>query len=302
MIGARVDRRADVWSLGVILWELIAGRVLFKRKTETETVVAVTRMTRPPLSSMRPGISPRLEEIVERALAREPDDRHATAAALADDLEAWLAEQPGPADAAEVSAWMHRLFPGEPEEEERLVSAALADALPTVDERSPIERSAVVRRSSGPPRLSRRAAIGAYVLAVALAMAVGALAALWSRGDAMRTSAPDATREDATSSPARKAAPAESTDVGPIRAPPNPDAPASEVLAPGHGTVSIAAVGGGADVYERGHRLGTIPGEFMLPEGRHVLVLRSHGGAELHRIGVRVRAGHASRVHVDLGR
>lgn len=184
MIGARVDRRADVWSLGVVLWELVAGRSLFKRRTETETVMAVTQLERPPLTSLRPELSPRLDAIVARALAREPEDRYPTAAAMAEDLLAWLAEQPGPADAAEVAAWMQRLFPSEAEEDARLVRRALHDSLPAYDAGTTQERSAVVRRSE-PTRIAplrpRAAGVGLYLVALALAAAVGALVALWPR-------------------------------------------------------------------------------------------------------------------------
>ncbi len=175
MIGAKVDRSADVWSLGVVLWELLAGRALFKRRTETETVVAVTKLERPPLAELRPGLCPRLEAIVERALAREPRDRFGTAAEMAETLEAWLASQPGPADQAEVAAWMNRLFPDEEVREDRLVRHALATALPRYETGSH-EMSAVVRKSDPSPR--PRIAL-AYLLALVLAIAAGAVAALW---------------------------------------------------------------------------------------------------------------------------
>jgi serine/threonine-protein kinase len=185
MLGARVDRRADVWSLGVVLWEIVAGRTLFKRRTESETVMAVTRLELPALATLRPGSPSRLDEIVARALAREPEDRYPTAAALAEDLHAWLDEQPGPADAAEVAAWMQRLFPDEAEREEQLVRRAYYETLPTFDEPSFPERSAIVRRSRPPSPAAARpmASLGLYLLALALAVAVGAVAALWPRGD-----------------------------------------------------------------------------------------------------------------------
>ncbi len=176
MVGARVDRRADVWSLGVVLWELLAGQPLFKRRTETETVMAVTRLERPPLAELRPGLCPKLEAIVDRALAREPEDRFPNAGAMADELRAWLDEQPGPGDPAEVAAWMDRLFPGEAAEEAALVRKALAKDLAPFDATTGHEQSGVVRRDR-----KRRGLAVAYLIALALAIAVGALAALASR-------------------------------------------------------------------------------------------------------------------------
>lgn len=269
MIGARVDRRADVWSLGVVLWELLAGRALFKRKTETETVVAATRMEREALSSLRPGISPRLEAIVDRALARDPDDRHPTAEALADELCAWLREQPGPGDAAEVAAWLRELFPGEADDEDALVKRALSPRLTALDTG---ERSAVVRRSS-PPALTRRLTLLVYAASVLAAMTIGALAALWPR-------APEPPVKQAAGDFAR-AAPA-------------------PVLAAGYGAVSIAASGGWAEVYEGERRLGTTPGRFVLPAGSHQLSLRPHGGTAIRPLRVAVREGEESHARVEL--
>jgi eukaryotic-like serine/threonine-protein kinase len=179
MLGARADRRADVWSLGVVLWELLAGRSLFKRKTETETLMAVTQNERPALSFLRPEIPPALEAIVDRALARDPQDRHASANDLANDLSRWLCSQPGPADSAEVAAWMHTLFPGEASNDEALVQRALDRELPVFSIRPTEERSAVVRKSDAPTKAALRIApIVLYLLALLLAIAVGALVAL----------------------------------------------------------------------------------------------------------------------------
>ena len=272
MIGASVDRRADIWSLGVVLWELLAGRTLFKRKTETETVVAATRMERPSLSSLRPGVSPRLEAIVDRALARDPDERHPSAAALAEELERWLSEQPGPGDAGEVAAWLRELFPGEADDEDALVRRALSPRLAASDDRTSGERSQVVRRSSPPPGLTRRLTLLVYAASLVAAIAIGALAALWPRG----TPAPP------LKDPARERAAA--------------------VLAAGHGAVSIAASGGWAEVYEGERRLGTTPGRFVLREGAHQLALRPHGGTASRALRVRVRAGEESHVRVALDR
>src|SRR5690606_26715368 len=109
---------------------------------------------------------------------RDPAERYPTAEALATDLREWLAEQPGPADTAEVAAWMQRLFPGKAVDEEVLVQRALREILPAFEERASEDRSAVVRRSNA-SRLGLRATVGFYVLALVLAMGIGAIAALW---------------------------------------------------------------------------------------------------------------------------
>lgn len=80
--GKLVDRRADVFALGVVLHELLTGRRLFKRATEPETLLAVVEAPIPRPSELVPELPPALDAIVARALAREPRERHASAREL----------------------------------------------------------------------------------------------------------------------------------------------------------------------------------------------------------------------------
>ena len=89
--GQPADSRADLFSLGVVLWELLAGRKLFRGKTEVETLNNVVEMPVPALSSLRADVPAELERIIVRALARDPAERYATAYELAEELEAVLA-------------------------------------------------------------------------------------------------------------------------------------------------------------------------------------------------------------------
>ncbi len=84
------DGRSDLFSLGVVLWELLAGRKLFRAKDDVETLKNVLEMPVPALSSIRPDlddVSPQLDGIVQRALARDPAARQATGYELAEELE-----------------------------------------------------------------------------------------------------------------------------------------------------------------------------------------------------------------------
>ena len=77
-----VDRRADVFSLGVLLWELLTLERLFAAGSDVETVIAI-RHGRPvaPPSAHRPEVPPRLDDVVTTMLARSVDERFSTAAA-----------------------------------------------------------------------------------------------------------------------------------------------------------------------------------------------------------------------------
>jgi eukaryotic-like serine/threonine-protein kinase len=86
-----LDGRSDLFSLGVVLWELLAGRKLFRGKSEFQTLKNVTEMEVPAPSSLRPDVPPELDRIVARMLARDPADRYPTGRALAEDLDGVLA-------------------------------------------------------------------------------------------------------------------------------------------------------------------------------------------------------------------
>ncbi len=78
-----VDHRADLWSLGVILYRVLTGRRPFASKALLESVVEIATAPIPPPSSVRPELSPEVDRFFERALARKPDDRFQSAKELA---------------------------------------------------------------------------------------------------------------------------------------------------------------------------------------------------------------------------
>ncbi len=81
------DRRSDIWSLGVVLWEALTLRRLFRGATENETMRMVLTLDIPKPSSINHDSPPDLDAICMRALERDRDRRYATAKELARDLE-----------------------------------------------------------------------------------------------------------------------------------------------------------------------------------------------------------------------
>ncbi|HEX3902412.1 MAG TPA: serine/threonine-protein kinase [Polyangia bacterium] len=82
-----LDGRSDLFSLGVVLWELLAGQKLFRGKSDFQTLKNVAEMEIPAPSSLRPDVSPELDRVVARALARDPAQRYATGQELAEELD-----------------------------------------------------------------------------------------------------------------------------------------------------------------------------------------------------------------------
>jgi serine/threonine protein kinase len=78
-VGMPVDRRSDVFALGVVLYESLAVRRLFDEVNDFRTMTAIVEGKVPPLSTAWPEAPPELERIVMKALALSPDDRFATA-------------------------------------------------------------------------------------------------------------------------------------------------------------------------------------------------------------------------------
>src|SRR5436305_5032014 len=77
--GWPVDARADVYALGCVLFEMVAGQPPFKRENEYATMYAHTSEPAPALSSMAPGVTPGLDAAVSRALAKDPEARFQSA-------------------------------------------------------------------------------------------------------------------------------------------------------------------------------------------------------------------------------
>ena len=88
--GKPVDERADIFAVGALLWEMLAGRRLFEGPSNKDTVLMIREAQVPSLEQFNPYVDQELMTIIWRSLAREVDDRYSTAKELGQDLTSYL--------------------------------------------------------------------------------------------------------------------------------------------------------------------------------------------------------------------
>lgn len=110
----RVDRRSDVFALGICLYELSTGSRLFDGDNEFGVMNRIVTGDVPPPSSRRSSYPKALERIVMRALSTDIDKRYPTCLHMQHDLEAFLRDARLDGSSSALAAWMHRVFKPQP--------------------------------------------------------------------------------------------------------------------------------------------------------------------------------------------
>jgi serine/threonine-protein kinase len=134
--GQKIDRRTDIFALGVVLHELLTGKRLFKRDTDVSTLTAVgeCRAERP--SNMIEGLPEDLDDVVLKALRRNPKDRYPEAEQFQLALEQWILK--------------HQLPSGEP------AVAQFVAALPAEVEKKAAERARKAQKGGTPAKAEKK--------------------------------------------------------------------------------------------------------------------------------------------------
>jgi serine/threonine-protein kinase len=127
-----IDRRADIYAVGVMLWEAIAGRRMWEGAPEGKVIRSLAKGEIPRLRETLPDVAPELEHITERALAVEPDQRYATAAEMQHELEQALTKLHGFVHPRELAEFMLKNFGDRRQFQQRSIERALRGPVTTV--------------------------------------------------------------------------------------------------------------------------------------------------------------------------
>ncbi len=314
--GEDVDERSDLFSTGVVLYELLTGQALFPGSNLSEIVRRLYAPETPQPSEACPGLPPALDPVVLRALMRKPEERFACAREFDRALEQAAAEAGLHASRAEFADWLHKAIP--PRRIQPLASEA--DVVLGSSTSPAVAASSTRELATQEPQEKRRAVLPWLLLLVGFGGAVALVAFFWWWPNASDT--PRASQRQALSSPPGGAEPV-SVDGGPADAATGTDsfdgatedgasaaaqapgdrAPAAAIVRPS-GTLVLNSEPW-ARIFVDGRDTGvttpTISG-LVLPAGRHRVTLVNPALELSATFEVDIQRGQVTKRFVDLAR
>jgi serine/threonine protein kinase len=277
--GRDLDRRSDIFSLGIILHEMLTGRRLFKSEDEIKTLERIKAGDVDPPSTLNPSVPARLDEIVMRALAKDADDRYQDARELHADLLEFLYPASPDLTQQSLAHFMAELFTDETgherdrlEEGTRLAlamheSQQSVDLEPEWEEDSPSTRTrggTVAEQAPAPPQSK----VPYVVAGLALLLSAGTAGFFLTRPD------PVAAVDTTADAPIAPNTGAVQVKIAPV---------AAQVVVDG------TVIGTGTDVL--------VPN--LTPDAEHTLVVSAEGYATVTEV-VTVAAGERVRLPLTL--
>jgi serine/threonine-protein kinase len=132
-LGEKVDARSDIFSLGIIFWEVLTCRHLFKRKLDIDTLRAIVSSRIPPVRAFNKDVTVALDAVVQRALEKEAADRYQTAADMGNAIREHLRRTKTMAGGREIRSFYMSVLADRMEEKRKLLKELEdADDIPAI--------------------------------------------------------------------------------------------------------------------------------------------------------------------------
>jgi len=332
-MGKPLDRRSDVFSMGVVLYEMLAGKKLFQGDTDLNTLEQVrTARVEPLPHELNAEVPKDLEDILLKALAKEPDERFQSASEMEEALQQFMRKAGYSTGGYSLSQYMSRLFKDDIEEELReeeewdqtMVSEALsADTLATsLKDQTAVPEKPAPQPAPQPVQVTGRdiadkkeAPLLTKVLAAVIAVAALAGIGVWMKSRPAPAPQAQATTEakgdTSAQTPPAPAEPAHAKPEKAVKAPPaerhaakaGQEAPAakSEPAPPARASVTITSDPPGAEASIDGRAAGVTPAESVdVGPGQTHRVRVAKAGYDAWNGSFSAGPGETASVHAEL--